>query len=86
MGYGLVLPSFLPSFHLLKSSTFKTISITAAIKNNTWKNWIMALSIYNHEVIVFGENVSSNHTAVLQPGLIPLLKWRLERIHGKKAA
>lgn len=46
MGWGLVLPSFLPSCHLLKSSTFKTNNITAAIRKTTWKNWIIETNFF----------------------------------------
>lgn len=41
MGCGLVLPSFLPSCHLLNSITFSTINTIPAEKNRTWKNFIM---------------------------------------------
>jgi hypothetical protein len=42
MGWGLVLPSFLPSCHLLKSIIFRIIITIEAEKNRTWKNLIMA--------------------------------------------
>jgi hypothetical protein len=86
MGWGLILPSFLPSCHLLKSSTFKTISITAAIKKSTWKNWTMGLLIYSLKVIVFDDNVSNNHITVFLPGRVPLLKWRRGQNHGMRVA
>jgi hypothetical protein len=86
MGWGFVLPSFLPSSHFLNSSTLITIRITEAIKKSTWKNLIMGQLIYWHEVKVFGDNVSSNHTTVFLPGKAPLLKWLRGQIHGTKEA
>ena len=56
--YGFVLPSFLLSCHLLNSNTFNTVRTTAAIKNKTWKNWIMELLILRDEVKSFWVNVN----------------------------
>lgn len=41
MGWGLVLPSFRPSCHLLYSKTFRTMETTAAEKKSIWKNLII---------------------------------------------
>jgi hypothetical protein len=41
IGWGFVLPSFLPSCHFLNSSTFNTIRIMDASIKRTWKNLII---------------------------------------------
>lgn len=86
IGWGLVLPSFLPSCHLLNSITFSTIKITDAVKNNTWKNFIMASRFCTCEVKVFDVNVSSNYTTPLAQGRPPSQEWRKVQIHGTKVA
>jgi len=42
--------------------------------------------ILAHEVKVFDDSVSSNHTIFFQQGRAPLLKWQREQIHGTRVA
>jgi hypothetical protein len=86
MGWGFVLPSFLPCSHFLISITFRIINRTAAEKKMTWKNFIIRRGFIACEVKVFDENVSSNHITVFLRGKAALLKWQQGQIHGTKVA
>jgi len=74
MGCGLVLSGFLPSCHLLKSRTFKTIRTIPAMRKRIWKKEIIQKIVYACEVKGFDDTDSRNHTSISAPGKGPLIK------------